>query len=172
MGEDRVGHRGRTASVTAPRREDGASLVEFALLAPVLMSLLLGMFTGGLAYNRKISITSAVREGARFGATLDCNATCVAATPSTTWTTQVTQRVVDASGGELTAGNVCVWLGTASGTTNCGLGDPAGATGTMIVKVSATRGARIEYVFASQSLTLKASTANRYERSSTYGVSS
>ncbi|MFP5580169.1 MAG: TadE family protein [Acidimicrobiia bacterium] len=53
------------------RREAGASLVEFALLAPVLFALLLGMITGGLSLSRKNSMENAVREGARFGATLN-----------------------------------------------------------------------------------------------------
>lgn len=171
MGDERPERRYCAPSAIYPRRgagDEGASLVEFALLLPLLMALLLGMFTGGIAYNRKISMTSAVREGARFGATLVCNASCLATSP-TTWSSEVTQRVVDVSGGELTAGSVCVWLGTAAGTVNCGLGDPSGSTGSLVVKVSATRTAKLEYIFGTQNLTLKSSTANRYERTSTYG---
>src|SRR5688500_18036442 len=52
------------------RDERGASLVEFALILPVFMMLLLGMFTGGMAYNRRLTITSAAREGGRYAATL------------------------------------------------------------------------------------------------------
>lgn len=50
--------------------ERGASLVEFALVLPVFFMLLLGMFTGGVAYNRKMVMTQATREAARYGATL------------------------------------------------------------------------------------------------------
>ncbi len=35
-----------------PRDERGAALVEFALLLPLLMCLLLGTVTGGIAYNK------------------------------------------------------------------------------------------------------------------------
>lgn len=50
--------------------ERGASLIEFALVLPVFFMLVLGMFTGGIAYNRKLVLTQATREAARYGATL------------------------------------------------------------------------------------------------------
>lgn len=52
------------------RGERGAALVEFALVFPVFMTLVLGMFSGGMAYNRKNTLINAAREGARYGATL------------------------------------------------------------------------------------------------------
>lgn len=52
------------------RDERGVALVEFALVFPVFMSLVLGMFYGGLAYNRKNTLVNAAREGSRYGATL------------------------------------------------------------------------------------------------------
>lgn len=58
------------------RSERGAALVEFALILPVLMALLLGMFTGGLAYNSKITVTGATREASRYGATLPLSTGC------------------------------------------------------------------------------------------------
>lgn len=45
--------------------------VEFALVLPLLVMLLLGVTTTGLSYSRAIGVTNAVREGARFGATAD-----------------------------------------------------------------------------------------------------
>lgn len=53
------------------RSQRGAVAVEFALVLPVLVMLLLGTITAGLAYTRAIGLTNAVREGARFGATGD-----------------------------------------------------------------------------------------------------
>lgn len=50
--------------------ERGATLVEFALTFPIFMTLALGMFSGGQAYDRKITLTNAAREGSRYGATL------------------------------------------------------------------------------------------------------
>lgn len=47
------------------RSERGAAAVEFALLAPVLIMLLLGIMEFGRAYNVQISLTNAAREGVR-----------------------------------------------------------------------------------------------------------
>lgn len=46
-------------------KERGAVAVEFALLAPVLVMLLLGIMEFGRAYNVQISLSSAAREGVR-----------------------------------------------------------------------------------------------------------
>lgn len=51
--------------MTDIRSERGAVAVEFALLLPILMMLLLGIVEFGLAYNAQITITNAAREGAR-----------------------------------------------------------------------------------------------------------
>ena len=53
------------------RRERGASLVEFALILPLLTLFLFGIVQFGLAYDRKQSINSAAREGARMAAIPD-----------------------------------------------------------------------------------------------------
>ncbi|WP_426996564.1 TadE/TadG family type IV pilus assembly protein [Pseudarthrobacter sp. N5] len=45
--------------------ERGAVAVEFALLAPVLIMLLLGIMEFGRAYNVQASLSSAAREGVR-----------------------------------------------------------------------------------------------------------
>ena len=55
------------------KSESGAALVEFALLLPVFMALVLGMLSGGLIYNQKMDLTHATREGARYGAAIDKN---------------------------------------------------------------------------------------------------
>jgi Flp pilus assembly protein TadG len=46
--------------------ERGAELFEFALVVPVLLTLLLGVFWMGRAYNVYETITRAAREGARY----------------------------------------------------------------------------------------------------------
>jgi Flp pilus assembly protein TadG len=43
----------------------GSAIVEFALLAPVLLMLLIGMFQFGLLINNYIQVTEAVRVGVR-----------------------------------------------------------------------------------------------------------
>ena len=47
------------------RSTEGQSLVEFALVLPILIALILGMIEFGWILNGKITLTSAAREGAR-----------------------------------------------------------------------------------------------------------
>ncbi len=48
------------------RRDDrGAAMVEFAIVLPVLLLILLGIIEFGRAYNAQVSIQAAAREGAR-----------------------------------------------------------------------------------------------------------
>lgn len=47
------------------KNEKGQSLVEFALVLPILLMLVLGMLEYGWMLNAKISVTAAAREGAR-----------------------------------------------------------------------------------------------------------
>jgi Flp pilus assembly protein TadG len=65
--------------------ERGAVAVEFALVLPILVMLLLGTVTGGLAYSQSIGVTNAVREAARFGASADAS--------SASWASDVIARV-------------------------------------------------------------------------------
>jgi len=50
------------------RREDGAALVEFALILPILVLLLFGLIDFGFIYNDFIQVRQGVRDGARVGA--------------------------------------------------------------------------------------------------------
>ena len=47
------------------RDERGAAAVEFALVLPILVMFIFGIVEFGRAYNARIKLTSAVREGAR-----------------------------------------------------------------------------------------------------------
>ena|SRR5579885_3547641 len=49
--------------------DDGVSLVEFAFVVPVFLLLLFGMIDFGRAYSTSVTLTNAVREGARYGIT-------------------------------------------------------------------------------------------------------
>ena len=49
------------------KKEEGAGLVEFAILAPLFVMLLFGLLEFGLALYNKGVVTNASREGARFG---------------------------------------------------------------------------------------------------------
>ena len=151
------------------RRHDqrGSGLVEMALVAPLAISLMLGILTGGNAYFQKISLVDAARDGARYGASLK-----IAPGGIADWRQAVRNRVATLSGGQVTADQVCADLVTPTGSdTTCGVGDPQGAvsdptvlTPASVVKVSVTKGTRIEFVFFTSSPTLSARIAARYER--------
>ena len=51
--------------IASPR---GQTLVEFALIAPIMFIFLFGIIDFGMALNRRIAIEHAVREGARYAA--------------------------------------------------------------------------------------------------------
>ena len=48
------------------RGDSGQSLLEFAIVLPILLALLVGILEFGVAWNRKQVLTNAAREGARL----------------------------------------------------------------------------------------------------------
>ena len=96
----------------ARRSESGASAVEFALIVPLVVMLLFGTVSAGLAYSDHVAITNAAREGSRYGAAADA--------ASSTWATSVQTRVqqvyFNAAGAAPTDNQVCVKLVQADGT--------------------------------------------------------
>lgn len=60
--------------------ERGAAAVEFALLVPILIMIILGIVEFGRAYNVQVSLTNAAREGARSMAISNAKADAVLAT--------------------------------------------------------------------------------------------
>lgn len=48
------------------RNEHGAAAVEFALILPVLLLILIGIIEFSLAFNAQLSLNQAAREGARY----------------------------------------------------------------------------------------------------------
>jgi Flp pilus assembly protein TadG len=74
------------AQKLSSRKQQGASLVEFAVLAPVFVVLLFGLVEFGLSIYSKEVIGNASREGARFGV--------VYTTPRKT-TTEIRTKVQD-----------------------------------------------------------------------------
>ena len=77
------------------QREGGQALVEFALVVPVFLILLLGIVDFGWALRSWITVTNSAREGARTGAV---GATC----------DDIKQRAVDTSADLLTLSDVAV----------------------------------------------------------------
>lgn len=83
------------------------------MILPVFMILVLGMFTGGLAYSTKLSLDGAAREGARYGATLAvADATCSGSSATARWLQCVASAAQQAATGDLEAGQqgrrICV----------------------------------------------------------------
>jgi Flp pilus assembly protein TadG len=140
---------------TIRRRDDrGAAAVEFALVLPILVLLLFGMVTTGIAYSDHLSVTNAVREGARYGAAVDYTASG--------WATSVRDRVEQVyfnAGGTLTNAQICVRLVNESGATvgtdwsgaSCGTAPswPSGmASGSCAVMVWVRKPQQIELIVA------------------------
>jgi Flp pilus assembly protein TadG len=153
-----------------PRRsESGAVAVEFALIVPLLIALLLAIITGGVAFSRSVSLNDAVRAGARVGATK-------AITVSDTWAADVQSATTAASADGLVAANVCVLLvkGPSSSlvrasSPSCTLAPvPATPTGLAatdcVVKVWGQRPVTFNALFVNSSVTLKRAAVLRYER--------
>lgn len=154
----------RIARLIPARSQRGAVFVEFAMVLPLLLALVLGIFTGGLAYTHKISVVEAVREGARYGASLPLG-TGVDAVNA--WEDGVRNRVVSASAGEVALADVCVKLVLPTGGSDCGLADPPGATNepaVHLVKVRATKPAQIQFFFFTNNLVLHGNLVARFER--------
>ena len=78
----------------------GASLVELALALPLLVMLLVGMVSAGIAYNSQLALTHAAREGGRYAATLPVtNFGSMNA-----WLDAVVQQIIDDATGTLGSG--------------------------------------------------------------------
>jgi Flp pilus assembly protein TadG len=155
------------------RNQRGASLVEFAIILPVFMVIVLGMFSGGVAYNRQIALRNAAREGARYGSILPKTPETVS---GATWAERIRANVVDRSEGELTASQICVALvDGASGSVVLGTTpnaystggarcfDDGGADGKKRVQVSVNASANIEALVYSRGITLTSKSTARYE---------
>ena len=167
----------------ARRREDGAAAVEFAMVLPLLVIVVLGVVTGGMSYSNAIGVQNAVREGARFGATGDVSQ------PS--WAGDVITRVRatqfdDGTTAADSSTSVCVQLFKAPNTVSaweCSIGQddgptltaPATATaapsvptglaaGTCVVRVIAARKFEINGGLASWDGTIVRSSTALYER--------
>ncbi len=151
--------------------ERGAAALEFALLVPLLLMLLLGTITTGLVYSDHLAVTNAAREAARYGAATD-------ATLGSTWATSVQTRVqqvyFNSTGGAPTDDQVCVDLVASNGTViasdsgaACGT-QPAApdgmAPGSCAVRVWMTRPARIQLAVDDLNFTLSAQSVAFYGR--------
>ncbi len=151
------------------RRRDsrGASAVEFALVAPLLIMLLFGIISTGFSFYETIAATDAVRAGSRFGATAE---------KGDAWAETVrTQTVALASTPQFQSADVCVQLVDSADvpvlSSDCPIAAPPPAfTGTLqegecVVKVWASVPFSIQALpFFSNELDVTRSSVVRYER--------
>ena len=156
-----------------------------ALVLPVVFALILGLFTGGLAYNRKISMVTAAREGGRYGATLP-----VSNFPGgiNDWLAAVANAVERNSTGDIGSGvsgrTICVAYVYPSGTSADDRttmlvrtdGGDARSSGTCFddgrpdpeerrVQVHVSRNSKLEVLLFSRELQLSATSITRFEAS-------
>jgi Flp pilus assembly protein TadG len=170
------------------RGERGAAMVEFVLILPVFLLIVFGGITAGLSYEHKAEVVHAVRDGARYGATVpldqcDTTANC----GNRNWAQLVQYVAAQRSDGALSTSQVCVALvdgptgdvysghagGVYSTGTNTTFPTPGcfsdGDTGTTSpgkrVHVSAVRGGdKINLVFTSIGVTVSSTGTARYEQ--------
>ena len=175
----------RAATIGSGRRrrcgdERGAVLVEFAFVLPLLMMIVVGMFTGGLAWNRKLAVTNGVREGSRFGATLSvATSTCTSGTAGTVdcWLSEVADATQSSSENELsstvTTRSICVaYLSTTTtrSMTRTSTGDVYANTTCFTdsrtdarVQVLGTRSTTVEFILFTVTPTLTSQAVTRFE---------
>ena len=176
----------RPSRLVPARGEHGAAAVEFALVLPILVIVVLGIVTGGLSYSNAIGVQNAVREGARFGATGDVS--------SLSWTSDVIARVRstqfdDGTTAADSSTSVCVQLFKAPNTVSkweCSIGQDDGpvitvpattadqpavpanlSTGACVVRVLAARKFKINGGLTSWSGTIVRGSTAMYERTCT-----
>ena len=172
-----MGRRGQVGGPTGSgsRGERGAALIEAALVFILLVALLLGTVTAGIAYGRFNALQAAAREASRFGATLPVSGSV------DTWLDEVRDVAKAAALGELGASTpgqyVCVALlgppGTprrleesagsdAFGNTECFAdGRPAAENRTQVM---VRRDTELLVAYFSTDITLTGQAATRYER--------
>jgi len=145
----------------AHRTDDrGAVLVEAAIVMPILIMLVLGIWSVGRAYNIYLTMDHAAREAARFGAV---NA------DDGSWLVEVKHKALDEASPSLTlaGADVCASLvdGTA-GATDClnATDDPRTEKRAQVV---ITRQVPLDFLFFNMSVTLHARAVSRWEAGTT-----
>jgi Flp pilus assembly protein TadG len=104
-------------------RERGQGLVEFAMLVPVFLLLLLGILEFGLAFDHAMTINYATREGARGGAAFasgnETTMICGSSVDVDKHIVAAVQRVLDAPGSQVDTDRIAeirIYRAAANGT--------------------------------------------------------
>jgi Flp pilus assembly protein TadG len=88
------------------RRDRGQSLVEFAVVVPIIMMLMLGMLEFGFVFTHQVGLEYATREGARMGAALGSGTDQIVSTDVDKNIMAAFQRVVTSSGSQLNVADI------------------------------------------------------------------
>ncbi len=88
-------------SLAPSDRRRGQALVEFALVIPVLLLLLLSILEFGFAFSHHITMEYATREGARMGAALANGSVAINCNEVDDHVVAAVQRVLTASGSQI-----------------------------------------------------------------------
>jgi hypothetical protein len=92
--------------------DDGAVLVEFALVLPLLLMIIFGIISFGIVFHHKLSLGDGAREAARYGATLPVTNFATSGDPMAQWLDEIAARAVADAGGVLDPGvpnrTICV----------------------------------------------------------------
>ncbi|MDQ2965915.1 MAG: pilus assembly protein [Chloroflexota bacterium] len=122
----------RPARLRAPGRRAsgrGQSLVEFALMLPLMLMILFGMMEFGFVFSHHLTLEYATREGARLGAALgagNADAPCSGTTPEPVdWQIiAAVQRVITSPGSQVPPARVSeirIYKATATGAETAGV---------------------------------------------------
>jgi Flp pilus assembly protein TadG len=101
-------------STHARRRQAGTSVVEMALVLPLLLLLVFGIGDFGIAYTQWNSLTNAVREGARVGVVFQtpCNPATVTTTIENTVSNFAASSGLNGAGIVTAVTNPCAGTGS------------------------------------------------------------
>ena len=101
-------------STRARRRQAGTSVVEMALVLPLLLLLVFGIGDFGIAYTQWNSLTNAVREGARVGVVFQtpCDPATVTTTIENTVSNFAASSGLNGAGIVTTVTNPCAGTGS------------------------------------------------------------
>ena len=94
-------------SIRSGHNEQGAEVVEAALVLPLLLTLLIGVFWAARAYNIYETITRAAREGARVAVVPTC-ATCGNSFPAASAVQTAVNNVLTSAGMNTSGGGITI----------------------------------------------------------------
>lgn len=104
-------HFRRVIFIEALKNRKGQALVEFAIILPILLLLVMGIIEFGLIFNAYLTIQNASREGARYGITGASDADIVSLVRSdcsALQSTYLTVNVTPAEGSRITGDTLVV----------------------------------------------------------------